>query len=191
VKKPISDTLARETYERFCSGDDDAFTELVETHHAALTHFLERLVGDHETAEDIAIDVFAALLVGRKPLYQDTMFRSYLFAIGKNLAFKHLRHAKKHAHEPLDDFITEATGRSDFDETEREEEREQIGRSLHRLKPDHRCVLYLLFFEEMSYADAGIVMKKSEGQIRGLTYRAKQALKQILISEGFSYADNG
>jgi RNA polymerase sigma-70 factor (ECF subfamily) len=187
---PITDKEARTIYARFLAGDDDAFTELVETHQFALIKFIESLVGNYESAEDLAIDVFTALLVDRKPLHANTMFRTFLFAIGKNLAFKHLRQAKKHLYEPLNEYIEESVGNLDFDEAELEAQREQVGRSLGKLKADHRCVLYLLFFADMSYADAGVVMRKSEGQIRGLTYRAKQSLKQIMISEGFTYADN-
>ena len=58
---------------------------------------------------------------------------------------------------------------------------------MNGLKADYRCVLYLLFFERMSYAEAGLVMKKTDGQIRGLVSRAKKALKEKLDSEGFTY----
>lgn len=178
-----------ELYRRFLDGDDTAFTELVEAYQGKLTFFIENLVGNHETAEDIAIDVFAALLVDRKPLRSDTAFQTFLFSIGKNLAFKHLRRAKKHAYAPLDNYLEETIGHSARNEAERAAEREHVHRSLRKLKADHRCVLYLLFFEEMSYAGAGIVMKKTEGQIRGLASCAKQSLKRILESEGFKYAE--
>ena len=58
------------------------------------------------------------------------------------------------------------------------------------MKPEHRNVLYLLYFEGMSYAEAGTVMNKGKRQIEGLAYRARASLKKKLESEGFTYAEN-
>lgn len=67
------------------------------------------------------------------------------------------------------------------------EERRQVNTAMSRLKTEYREVLHLTVFEEMSYAEAAAVMKKSEGQIKALVCRAKKKLRNILTEEGFVY----
>ena len=57
------------------------------------------------------------------------------------------------------------------------------------LKAEYREALYLVYFENMGYRDAAMVMNRSEGQIAKLVYHGKQSLKAILEQEGFTYAD--
>ena len=52
------------------------------------------------------------------------------------------------------------------------ERKRQLHEAMQKLKPEHRDILYLLYFEGMSYAEAGTVMKKTEVQISSLAYRA-------------------
>ena len=71
----------------------------------------------------------------------------------------------------------------------KEEQKIAVHRALKTLAPDYRQVLWLLFFEELSPAEAGRVMKKSPRQMKNLVYRAKAALKSELEKEGFEYED--
>ena len=52
--------------------------------------------------------------------------------------------------------------------------------ALAQLPEDQRTAIHLVFFAQMSYADAARVMKKSEKQVDNLLYRAKKALRGIL-----------
>jgi RNA polymerase sigma-70 factor (ECF subfamily) len=67
------------------------------------------------------------------------------------------------------------------------DERCHVNNAMAQLKIEYREVLHLTVFEEMSYAEAAAVMKKSEGQIKALVCRAKKKLRNILTEEGFVY----
>ena len=69
------------------------------------------------------------------------------------------------------------------------ERRREIFDAVDKLRPDYRQVVYLLYFEEMSYAQAGKVMSKTEKQIKNLAYRARQSLKEILKKENCDYEE--
>lgn len=60
---------------------------------------------------------------------------------------------------------------------------------IKRLKPEYAQVLWLAYFEGFSYQQIGRIMKKSTHSTETLAYRARLALKQILIKEGFEYED--
>jgi hypothetical protein len=91
----------------------------------------------------------------------------------------------------LEGFAGELTaiGPTTEDSAVKNEEREYVLSAMLGLRFDYRCALYLLFFEDMSYDEVGVVMKKSKGQIRGLVYRAKQALREQMERDGFRFAD--
>ena len=69
----------------------------------------------------------------------------------------------------------------------REENKHYLQEAMRELKEEYRAVLVLLYFEDMSYTQAGRAMNKSEKQIRNLAHRAKVALKKKLEDKGYTY----
>lgn len=64
-----------------------------------------------------------------------------------------------------------------------------INKALLSLPKDYREVLYLLYFDEMSYEEISKIMKKSVKQIYNLAFRGKTMLKKILEKDGFIYEE--
>ena len=62
--------------------------------------------------------------------------------------------------------------------------------AMAKLKRTYREALYLVYFENMSYREAGQVLHKTEGQITNLVHRGKMRLRAILEEEGFVYYDS-
>ena len=62
-----------------------------------------------------------------------------------------------------------------------------VNQAISELSEDMRVVIHLIYFEEMSYADAGKIMKKSAKQIDNLLYRAKKILREVLGEYGDTY----
>ena len=65
----------------------------------------------------------------------------------------------------------------------RDAERKQLHLALSALSEDMRAVIHLFYFEEMSYAQAAKILKKSPKQIDNLLYRAKKELRDLLGKE--------
>ena len=70
---------------------------------------------------------------------------------------------------------------------------EERNRVLHfcmgEMNPDYREVLYLTYFEGMSYEQAAEVMGKNVKQITNLVYRGKESLRKLLEREGITNAE--
>ena len=64
-----------------------------------------------------------------------------------------------------------------------------VHRAMKKLHPEYWQVLWLIYFDGFSSAEAGLVMKKSSRQMKNLVYRAKSALKSELDKEGFVYEE--
>ena len=177
----ISDETA---YRRYLDGEQKAADLLVERYGDALTLYINGYIKDIHEAEDLMIEAFSQLFAKERPIEGVGSFKAYLYKTARHLA---LRHKQKHrlAFLCLDelDFEPQSNTLIDTDLLR------QLYDALEKLKAEYREVLYLVYFEDMSYRDAATVMNKSESQITKLVYRGKQSLKVILEQEGFTYAD--
>lgn len=174
-------------YEKFLNGDQTALEELIGIHKEGLTLFLYRYTNDIMEAENIMIDTFAQLVVSRKRFMGKSSLKTYLFAIGRNEALRYLKKKKRHISLDEQQFeIVDPNFPMEF-EMLKEERKHQLYNAMQQLQAEYREVLFLLYFENMSYQEAGKVMKKSLKQITNLAYRGKKALKEKLEKDGFTY----
>jgi len=179
-----------ELYRRFRSGDEDAFDELIGLYRESLTLYINSFVKDMYEAEELMIDVFARLDEERG--YQGkSSLKTYLFAIARNLALRHVKKRGRKEHVPIEELINKLSGGDSSPETDylRGERGEQLRGAIQKLKPEYGEVLRLLYFESMSYTEAAGAMHKTVKQIDNLTYNAKVSLKTMLEGEGFRYEE--
>ena len=174
-----------EYYRRFLDGDEGAIGDIMDELFFKLVFFVDRFVHDVHTAEDIALDVMSDLFVHKHRYDFRSSLKTYLFMRGRSRAIDWIRHRKASAATEL----TEAAGvpdeRTDLEEKLLSDERKRtVGAAVDKLPEDMRTAVHLVFFEEMSYAEAASVMKKNRKQIDNLLYRAKKELYAILGDEG-------
>lgn len=172
------------SYRRFLSGDKEAFAEIVEVYRESLIFFLYRYVNNLDIAEDLAEDVFVEVLLHPKRYRFRCSLKTWLFAIGRNKAVDYVR---KHVRMTFCDMeaMKEQADLHTLEETVLDnEEKRAMSRAFADLRGDYRQALHLIYFEEMTYAEAGRVMGRSRKQVENLVYRGKQALRQALRKEG-------
>jgi RNA polymerase sigma-70 factor (ECF subfamily) len=180
--KPGADKGA-ELYRRFRAGDTVAFEQLVVLYRNPLVSYLNGFVNDLQVADDLALDAFAELAVTTRFQARSSL-KTYLFAIGRHLAQGYIKQFMNSNHIPTDQIIedTSKAVSSIEDEYLRVEQHQQLYAAMRLLKSEYREVLYLVYFENLSYAEAGQTMKKTEKQIRNLVYAAKASLRKLLTT---------
>ncbi len=174
-------------YEKFLLGSTDAFEELISLHKESLILFIYSYIKNMSEAEDIMIDVFAKLIVSKSKFHGKSTLKTYLFSIARNEALHYIKKNRKYiSFEDIgvDSFFSEDSLDSKL---LKEEDNLRLYLAMETLNNTYREVLFLLYFEDMSYKEAGKVMRKSEKQITNLAYRAKKSLKEKLQKEGFIY----
>lgn len=172
-------------YQRYLNGDDSGIEELLERYGKRLIAFIYRYVRDEELAEELMEDSFCDIII-KGGFSASSSFKTYLYAIAKNKAYNELRRRRHFAdvdNDALDLIVGSADNISD------RERARVIYNAMQRLKREHRTVLYLLYFESMSYKEAAIVMKRTEGQIKSLAFRAKKAMRAVMEKEGLTYEE--
>ena len=178
------------SYRRFLDGDDKGIAEIVEDYKDGLILYLNGYVSNIYIAEELTEDTFFRLIT-KKPRYSGkSTFKSWLYAIGRNVAVDFIRHNSKMLNTPIEDMENYLSEEQSLEQSYINEERKIIvHKALSELATDYQTILWLVFFEGFSNKEAAIVLKKNDRQIKDLLYRAKQSLKSKLEKEGFIYEE--
>lgn len=167
-----------ELYRRFSAGDEAAFEEILLLYREGLILFIDHFVRDIHTAEDISVDCFVYLLLHPQHYNFTTSLKTYLYMLGRSRALNCLRHRRVLSVLPPDENATdEQTPEALF---LRDEQKRAVHAAIGALPSDMQTAVYLVYFEELSYAEAAYVMKKRVKQVDNLLYRAKKLLKTAL-----------
>ncbi len=178
------------SYRRFLDGDDNGFVEIVRDYKDGLILFLTGFVRSVSIAEEIMEETFFKLLT-KKPKYKAKYsFKTWLYTVARNAAIDHLRKNAKIHDAPIEEMKSSLADESDLEQSILIRERKiAVHRAMRKLNPDYRQALILVYFEDLSSADAAVILKKNAKQMKNLLYRAKGALKAELEKEGFVYED--
>lgn len=170
------------SYRRFLLGDETALDEILECYRTRLIFFIDRIVHDWDTAEDIAIDVFVFLLTNPHHYNFKVSLKTYLFMLGRSRALDYLRRRKFLSPDPIPE-----NHPAPWDpETQilMNDRNRMLHAALKTLPADMQQALHLVYFEELNYAETAAVMKKTKKQVDNLLYRGKEKLRAILRKEG-------
>lgn len=172
-------------YRRFLEGDEAAFDEILKLYFDNLVFFINRYVHDLPAAEDLAIDACLELMVHTKRYNFSVSLKTYLFTIGRNKALSWLRRHRRIVYVDPETLRERQSDLHELEDTVLQSERERVvSAALEQLPQDLREAVHLVYFEGMSYEEAGRVMKKNRKQIDNLLYRAKDKLRTIIGKDG-------
>ena len=178
------------SYRRFLDGDDKGIAEIVGDYKDGLILYLNCYVNNIFIAEELTEDTFFRLITKRPRYSGKSTFKSWLYAIGRNVAVDFIRHNSKLLNTPIEDMENYLSEELSLEQSYIKEGRKIIvHKALSELATDYRTILWLVFFEGFSSKEAATALKKSDRQIKNLLYRAKQSLKSKLEKEGFVYEE--
>ena len=83
------------SYRLFLQGDDDGLVQIIRDYKDGLILYLNGYVQNLTTAEDLAEETFLKLALRKPRFLANSSFRTWLYAIGRNLALDYRRHNKK------------------------------------------------------------------------------------------------
>ena len=178
------------SYRRFReNGDESGLVEIIRDYKDGLIFFLNSFVRDINIAEELAEDTFV-LLGTKKPRDKNKgSFKTWLYTIGRNVAIDYLRKRKRNREVSLEEGVEISYDQNIECNYLRKERDLIIHRSMQRLKPEYRQVLWLIYFENLAYKECAFIMKKTVHGIETLAYRARLALKSELEQEEIYFED--
>lgn len=175
------------SYRRFLDGDDNGFVQIIKDYKDGLILYLNGFTQNIFIAEDLAEDTFVKI-VTRKPRFSGkSSFKTWLYAIGRNVTLDFLRRHKT-ADTSIDDLPEIKAETESLEETYiKDEEKLELHKALSKIPAQYKQVLWLVYFEDLSTKETASVIKKSVHNTETLLYRAKKALRAELDKEGFVY----
>lgn len=163
--------------EKANEGDGDSFTELCRRYYPAMVAIAHAILGDRHLAEDAAQQAFAKAATHLDRLKKTEQFASWVAAICRNAARDVGRSNRRFE------------GRLETPDTVIESQQDDAGpavrAALERLETPAREVIYLRFYDGLSYEQISAVLGISEQAINGRLRRAKKQLAKHLRREGF------
>jgi len=187
-----TDARDRADMERLMAGHDAALNDLMERHATPVFHFLCRMVGNEDDANDLAQETFVRVFRARTSFRTNENFSTWLFTIAANLARNHFRWRARHPNISLE---TE-TGDSEQtlggtlpasepvpDEQALAAERAAAVRiAVGKLPEDLREAIVLCEWEERSVAEAAAILEATPKAVESRLYRARGILRERLKS---------
>lgn len=159
--------------------------ELDRLHVAAFGWALACCGGDRPAAEDALQTSYLKILDGRAQFDGRASFRSWLFSVVRLTAAEQRRRAALWRLWPLARLGPAADGRPDAAAALSEAEgARRLGAALAGLPRRQREVLHLVFYQDLSIAEAAAVVRVSVGTARTHYERGKAALRRLLEGEG-------
>ena len=154
--------------------DPARFGEIYERYFDRVYAYIARRVGNRDAAQDLTADVFHRALANiGKYESRGVPFGAWLFRIAANAIADKWKHAAKESRHHLAAEEIDA-GKSDLDAAEH---RAQLFQSVRTLPADQRRVIQMRFAEEKSIRDIAQALRKTEGAIKQLQFRAIQNLR--------------
>ncbi|MCA9690371.1 MAG: sigma-70 family RNA polymerase sigma factor [Nannocystaceae bacterium] len=165
-------------------GDRTAGASLFSRHYASIARFFRNKVGDGDSA-DLIQKTFLACVETRERFRGDASFRTYLFAVARNVLGKHYRSRRRHG-DRLDFGVTSVhdLAPSPTQVLARSSEQRLLLQGLRRIPLDAQVILELYFWESMKAAEIAAVLEVPEGTARTRIRRAKQLLAAELEALG-------
>jgi RNA polymerase sigma-70 factor (ECF subfamily) len=184
------DALDRADMEKLQAGHDAALNDLMERHATPVFHFLCRMVGNEDDANDLAQETFVRVFKSAKSFRASERFSTWLFTIAANLARNHFRWRSRHPNLSLDaeNPETEQTIGSTLpsnapapNEAALAGERTNAVRSaVQKLPEDLREAVVLCEWQELSLAEAAAILETTPKAVESRLYRARGILRERL-----------
>ncbi len=175
-------------YHQFLRGDVSSYDQLMIRYGDSVTFYINGYTNNLRDGEDLMIEAFARIMV-KKPFIKKGAFKAYLYKTARNLALRFCEKRKGVTVFGLDELNREVSDSLMSDEGAGDSEKEAIlHMCLERIEPELKEALWLVYCDELTYAQAAEVMHVSVKRIDHLLSRGKQHMRKELMKEGISNA---
>ena len=170
LKKEADDRLLIEAAQR----DPARFADLYEINFERVYAYVVKRVQDRAEAEDVTADVFHQALANLKRFeWRGIPFAAWLFRIAANLITDRWQRSGR---EMQDDAVLESAQVSPA-EIEEVDRRATLFRLVESLPEEQKRVVLLRFVEQKSIKEVAGAIRKTEGAVKQLQFRALSTLK--------------
>ena len=159
------------------TGDRSAFAELVERYAGRIVAAIDRRLGDHHAALDVAQEVWIKVFRALPRFREGASFRSWLFAIALNATRDEGRRRQRRPTEGPDSLVL-------LPSPQQPNQQLAIEDALQRVPEPFRSTLQLVDVEKFTYEEAATAMGCNVGTVRSRLSRGRHAFREQWQAEG-------
>ena len=167
--------------------DPAAFGELYKRYVDRIYNYIFFRTGSVKDAEDLTGRVFFKAMNHIKGYkHMGLPFSAWLYRIAHNLVANYHRDRTRKQEISLDDLPGQILPRSDQQPESSAVYSQEVDRllaTIHKLSPIRQELIILKFVDQLSNAEIGKVLRKSEGAVKSLYHRTLIELREILNTE--------
>jgi RNA polymerase sigma-70 factor (ECF subfamily) len=168
-------------------GDNRAFNQLVLRWEKPIYNLALRMLHDPDEAEDTTQEVFLAAFRNIRRFRKDARFSTWLYRIAVNHCLSRLRRRPQGVHVSLD---AERSGErvlnllpsreSHEGEILSEERQSHVRLALQFLQPEHKAVVELKFFHDLTFEEIAAVVEAPVSTIKSRLYAGLEVMRYRL-----------
>ncbi len=161
-------------------GDAASFAILVSRYERPVFNLAFRMLGNRDDARDVVQTTFLKALENLSQFDSQYRFFSWLYRIALNESLDQIGRRGRHTEltdvhvaedDPLRDAVVADTGA-------------RVQQALLGLSPEHRAVLVLRHFQDLSYEEIGRVLQLSDFTVKSRLFEARERLRVQLTDTG-------
>lgn len=138
------------------------------------------IVKDHQEAYDLVQEVFIKAMREQRFFNEDFKIKAWLYRVTSNLCFNQLRNRKRRG-AILDTMMKpEALVADQVETVFAAEQKEEVMGALAELSEDHRDILILRYYDDLSYAEISDVLQVKLGTVMSRLSRARMRLLDVM-----------
>ncbi len=180
-------TIQGNVWDRFVSGDTSCFRKLFVSYYKGLFGYGLKLCGDPDLVEDSIQDLFETIWKRRENLSHISSPNVYLYVSLRRNIYHALKFKNRMARLDPDEPSESDLFQINFDTEELlikkealKEQKEELQKALNQLSNQQKEVLYLHYFNGMSYGEIEEILNINRQSVRNHMYRAMTSLRTIL-----------
>ena len=184
----------KQLVKRAKSGDDDAFTELIELYSERIYNLGLRILRRPDDAADVLQETFIKVYEKIDTFDGRADFFTWLYRIATNHIFNFLKKERRRKwlnlmDKPLSEVLQEdqidplfwsRSAPQPDRQMEKSEREKRVWQSIQQLSPKYRVPLVLNRYEDMSYQEIAETMQLSLSAVESRIHRAKKELVKLL-----------
>lgn len=167
----------------FIAGDRWAFDRLYEKHNEYVYNIVARIVGRPEEARDVTQEVFLQVYRSLHGFRQNARFATWLYRIAVNRALDCARGSKRFRWLPLNEAAVMVADPADSPQTAAEKNalQDAAQQVLNRVPVQHRDVLVLKYFQDLSIEEIAEILGISETAAKVRLHRARKVFRDQYV----------
>jgi len=174
----------RDLVNTILSGDNNAFTTLVQRYERLVWHIVMKLTDDQDTIKDISQEVFIRVFQKLKDFGFRSKLSTWIATVAYRTAVNELKkknfrisHETLEIHEWQEQFIDRVHPENIATQKEL---KQIIFQAIERLPKQYKLVLTLYHMEDFNYKEISEITQMPEGTVKNYLFRARKLLKEML-----------